>query len=169
MLLDFRQVFLLIFFVHINFSNKQYLYRVWRVKRVLAGIFGFMLKRWMKTGTITAFPWRFLKSYVPSCLFSSSVTPQRERVMKSQEDPDGLKLWNPWSLVRATRKGNIWSLVTALPRKGNYCLNSTCPMYIPMIEVLNHWHLLYGQPLQLGAMKPHKEQKFSAEKGSEIT
>lgn len=28
MLLDFRQVFLLIFFVHISFSNKQYLYSV---------------------------------------------------------------------------------------------------------------------------------------------
>lgn len=107
------------FLVHIYSSNKQYLLRLWRVERILIEFFGFRLKGWMKTTTIRAFLWSFFKSCALSHLFSSSIIPQRERVMKSQGDPDGLKLWIPWSLVRITRKGNICSLVTALPRRGN--------------------------------------------------
>lgn len=48
--------------------------------------------------------------------------PTERKTDESQEDPDGSKLWIPQSLVRVTRKGNICSLVTTLPRKGNYCL-----------------------------------------------
>lgn len=123
------------FFVHIYFFNKQSWLRLWRVERVLTGFFGFTLKRWTKTATTSAFLWSIFKSCALSCLFSSSIIPQRERVMKSQEDPDGLRLWIPWSLVRVTRKGNIWSLVAALPRKGNYCLKRAVDQFnIPQVN-----------------------------------
>jgi len=76
----------------------------------------------MKTATASAFLWSFLKSCAPSHLFSSSVFPRRERLMKFQEDPDCFRLLIPESLVKATRQGNTWTLITALWKRGSWCL-----------------------------------------------
>lgn len=114
-------------------------------------IFWFQVEDMNESCNQKCFPMEFLQELCS--LLSISINPQT----KSWEDPEGLKLWIPQSLVRVTRKWNIWSLVTALPKKGNYCLKKAMDqLNLPQINANYSGVETLAYSSQLGAMKPHK-------------